>query len=165
VSIIIIRMIFFIVFIYRMKKMTKPQLIVELKKQGIGGYSRLKRDEMEELLNTEVSRQRRAAAAILPMAPAPDKPTAAARLPMAPPPDISQINEMEFILGNMTLEDYTCAKGKNTNLALGQQTVECGENKPRRRGKGTKPYPSYYEQNRPRFSGAGVVASGAITTL
>tara|TARA_B110000285_G_scaffold48348_1_gene54691 strand:- start:42 stop:560 length:519 start_codon:yes stop_codon:yes gene_type:complete len=164
-----------------MKKMTKPQLIVELKKQGIGGYSRLKRDEMEELLNAEARNPSRILAAALAKptapapakptatvrsrvlayekhaasltAPAPAKPTAAARLPYKSTA-VSRLLDIEFIMGNMAIDDkgmvrqrngrgpevstwdYVCDESKNTNLALGQQTVECGEKKPKpRRGK------------------------------
>ena len=105
----IIRMVFFIIFIYTMKKMTKTELIVELKKKGIKGYSKLKRDEMEELLNKGTS-------AI----------------------NFSHIKDVDVLtsgMGKMKIADKgmaelqararVCAEGKNPNLALGQQTIEC----------------------------------------
>ena len=85
-------------FIYTMKKMTKTELIVELKKKGIKGYSKLKRDEMEELLNKDTS-------AI----------------------NFSHIKDVDVLTSGMENMKIArvCAEGKNTNLALGQQTIEC----------------------------------------
>lgn len=122
-----------------MKKMTKTELIVELKKKGIKGYSKLKRDEMEELLNKDTSAPVKAkvrlSAKMLPMEQRLADARARTRRSQG---DFSHIKDVDVLISGMETikiadkgmaelqaRARVCAEGKNTNLALGQQTIEC----------------------------------------
>ena len=138
-----------------MKKMTKTELIVELKKKGIKGYSKLKRDEMEELLNKNTAPTQTEKEASYSVA----KEVARVRaMPLAEKVAYmkaktqarARAEDMDIItssMGNMGISKQDkemndmarrCAMGgeKKPNLALGQQTIQCGlstrPNSPRR---------------------------------
>ena len=131
-----------------MKKMTKTELIVELKKKGIKGYSKLKRDEMEELLfsSSRVILEDSGNGKVRARAMSQEEKEAAYTKARAR----ARAEDMDIItssMGNMGISKQDkemndmarrCAMGgeKKPNLALGQQTIQCGlstrPNSPRR---------------------------------